>query len=285
MKNAEPFEYSGLAMISDLQTSQWKDLFNYLLEIQTEFSKHADRIFSKAYPWPQQPLFKWSRLWEYPFVLHHVRRYRGRKASNSSNERVLDLGSGLTFFPYAIAREGFEVIATDIDPICRLGYERANRYISAKPGEVRFLQSQANKVPLEDGECSLIYCISVLEHVEPLPTLEALLAGMARVLKNDGLLIVTFDLGLDGLHEILPGKYQSFRRVFENHFESVYPELRPHPFECLLSVSSPYPVKEPVGFQRSISAAKEFVKSLMNLPKTRRPVLACEAFVCRKRRR
>jgi hypothetical protein len=61
-----PFDRSGLAALSDLQTEEWRELFTSLEDQQREFLAKEEAFRSADYPWPRDPLHTWSRVWEYP---------------------------------------------------------------------------------------------------------------------------------------------------------------------------------------------------------------------------
>jgi hypothetical protein len=122
-----PFNHCGLAALSDLQTPEWRDLFSLLEQEQTAFSALEDKFRSPEYLWPRQPLFTWSRVWEYPFVYHHLQYFRGK--CGNSLAPIVDLGSGVTFFPFAVARLGYQVICVDLDPVCERDLGQAAHWI------------------------------------------------------------------------------------------------------------------------------------------------------------
>lgn len=146
--------------------------------------------------WARDPLAHWGRRWEYPFVHERIvdfeRRLRG------SPIRILDAGSGITFFPYYL-REGNEqrtVVACDSDRGLGAVYGRVN--LDA-PRPVEFEEADIRALPFADGSFDVVYCISVLEHTDDYGTI---IEGFGRVLKPDGLLILTVDVSLDGKGDV-----------------------------------------------------------------------------------
>jgi hypothetical protein len=97
------FDRSGLAALSDLQTQDWYQLFELLEKDQTTFLDKEEHIFSQEYKWPHDPLFNWSRVWEYPYVFHHLKKWR-KGFDKTYIPKVVDYGSGVTFFPFSVAR-------------------------------------------------------------------------------------------------------------------------------------------------------------------------------------
>jgi SAM-dependent methyltransferase len=229
------FDYTTLAAVSDLRSARWKEVFALLEAQQTEFLSREKEFRSKDYKWPRDALHNWSRIWEYPFAYHNIEKWR-RSLPNTAPPVVVDLGSGVTFFPYAIARLGTKVLCTDIDPVCSVDFDRANRVYSAQPGSVEFRLGREEKLSFEDREADLVYCISVIEHV---PNFAALIREVHRVLKPGGRFIVTFDLDLRGDQQI---GIAEFYRLFESLNEVFVPlaPIRPtHHADVLTSESGP----------------------------------------------
>src|SRR5438876_7601085 len=76
------FDRSGLAALSDLETSAWRELFEHLPKQQSAFL--AGNPHSAEYPWPRQCLRDWSRVWEYPYAAHHIRRWHAEQDGHSA---------------------------------------------------------------------------------------------------------------------------------------------------------------------------------------------------------
>lgn len=289
MTPSSPFDCSGMALLEDLESDAWRDLFEELRAVQDEFSRLGPRIFSRRYRWPRSSLCRWSRVWEYPYVLHHLRAWKRRRAATLKDgveeepetaPRVLDLGAGTTFFPFAVAREGFQVVAADSDPVCVEGLSRAGDLLSPKPGSVTPLLSESETVPVDDASFDAIYSVSVLEHIA---ACEPLLLELHRVLRPGGLLLVTMDVGLDGIHDLSPERHAAIRKVFDTLFIPLYPERLSHPLKQLRSVNGPYPMTEPTGARRVARALKEVWRASLGRPKTMRPCLGCEGWVLKRR--
>ena len=105
MANKHPFKRSGLAVASDLQTPEWRELFALIESAQASFLEKETLFCSQEYKWPRDPLHCWSRGWEYACVYYHLWQWVGTigKARQSRN---IDVGSGVTFFPFAVAGLG-----------------------------------------------------------------------------------------------------------------------------------------------------------------------------------
>lgn len=163
-----------------------------------------------------------------------------------------DVGSGVTFFPFSLAKIGYQVVCTDIDPICKRDLALARKCVLHSPGTVDFRLIEGPRIPFEDSECDALYCISVLEHI---PDFEKTIAEMARILKPGGLCLITCDINLqpeDGL-QLDSAQYARLMSLIDRFFLRVYPERTIHPSEILTTRNSPYPLKGSTpGFARMV---------------------------------
>jgi SAM-dependent methyltransferase len=151
-----------------------------------------------ARKWVRDPLHNWSRQWEYPFTLLALSDHFSRRPATSAPRRILDAGSGVTFFPHYLASmiTGSVIECIDLDR----DVEKIFQAVVAERSEVtRFSRAGLDRVPFDDHAFDAVYCISVLEHLDNCH--EALLE-FRRVLKPEGALVVTFDISIDGTGEI-----------------------------------------------------------------------------------
>ena len=223
-----------------MQTEAWRDIFSTLEQQQSEFLSKANELRSKEYRWPTDPLHCWSRIWEYPYIYYHLSRYVNNLA-DGHKPRVVDVGSGVTFFPFALAQRGYEVICTDIDSVCGKDLARAGKCFTQLPGTVHFRLIDSKGLPFDDEECDVVYCISVLEHI---PDFESSLREMVRILKPGGLCLITCDLVLDplGNTQLNIDQYERLTSLIGEEFRFIFPERTVHPVDVLTSRSSPYSV-------------------------------------------
>jgi len=232
----DPFDRSGLSSLDDLSTPLWRSYFSRLESIQSEFL--AAQPHCPDYPWPKDPLHNCTRVWEYPFVYHHLQFHVG-SLSGHPLPQVVDLGSGATFFPFAVARLGWRVIAVDADSRATSSLDRAIGRVSAGGGSVTSLLSDARSITLETESVDCVYCISVLEHI---PDFEAVISEALRILRPAGLLVLTFDVDLRGNFELGPAAYGRLSNALQASFSPAYPEKVVHPLRVLTSDNSIYPM-------------------------------------------
>jgi SAM-dependent methyltransferase len=241
-----PFDRSGLAAVSDLDAPEVRAIFRQLESVQEEFLAKEGSFRSAEYRWPRDPLHNWSRCWEYPYAFRQLQSFRGL-APGKEKFLAADLGSGVTFFPFAAARLGYEVVCTDTDLICDKDLSRAIPAVPHAPGKVSFRLINGDRLPFADGELDLVFCISVLEHIPNFPNT---IREIARVLKPGGWLILTIDLDLRGDQEIGIGPYQLLLRELTRDFDVRLPEVSIHPRDLLKTLDGPYPWPVRRGFER-----------------------------------
>jgi SAM-dependent methyltransferase len=120
-------------------------------------------------------------------VVPSLRRARGKQ----KNYRVLDIGCGPGITTERLARDGFDVFATDISPEaikqCR---KRLTKYFQIKDARSRVILHDMRKpFPFPGQHFDAIISISVLHHNTP-RQLDACLKHINRMLKKSGRLIV-----------------------------------------------------------------------------------------------
>jgi SAM-dependent methyltransferase len=254
-------------------------LWEHLLAEQDRFLAQEDSFRGAGYDWPRDALRNWSRVWEYPYVHHHIAaeiERLGRRA------RVVDVGSGVTFFPFVNARLGCDVVCVDYDPVCIRDLEKAIAVVDAAPGTVSARKSDGTDVPVDDGSADILVSVSVLEHVDDKP---ALCAAMAKALRPGGLCVLTMDLDLRGDFEIDPGGRREILGVLDRYFEPAARVVGVHPRELLLSTNGPYGFAVPPAWSLMRFRAKQWLRSVFGMgAKPLYPFeLAVEAFVLRRR--
>lgn len=222
-----PFARSGLVALDVFDDPAYPDAFEECARAQTSFLAAEDAFRSPAYRWERDALRQWSRCWEYPYALAQLR-------ARPPGE-VVDFGSGVTFFPFALARAGWKVTCVDSDPLAIHDLGLAST-VHATP--LRALLNAGPAIPLADASCDAVYSISVLEHLpDPVPVI----AEAARVLRPGGLFILTLDVDLAGDGAIAPAAFDQLLAACADHFERLLPEVTIHPRRLLDCFGGPYP--------------------------------------------
>lgn len=243
---AHPLSRSGIAARADLDTPECRELLRILEREQEQFLLRENAFRSPEYQWPRDALHTWSRVWEYPYVYFHLQQ-RLAKQRVDSRLLVVDVGTGVTFFPFAVANLGFDVICTDIDPICVRDLRRAVEVIAPSVGRVKVQQIERGVLPIGDAQADVVTCISVLEHI---PDFQRTIAEMGRVIKPGGLLLLTIDLDLRGDSEIGPGKHRELIQWLDSQFLPACADTTVHPGDLLTTTNSLYPIQIRSGMRR-----------------------------------
>ena len=189
---------TGIPLLSELDAHLKSDEYNRHVEFNRAFLAKNDAAMSQyGKLWAKDTFRLWSRRWEYPFVAQRVIDF----AQSRPNEpiRVLDAGSGVTYFPYFIRAEVPRSEFTCFD--YNNSYTGMFAAVNATMGEtkVKFVEGMLQKLPFADDSFEAVCCISVLEHTG---NYDEILDEFARVLRPGGVMILTFDLSLDGKFEL-----------------------------------------------------------------------------------
>jgi len=144
--------------------------------------------------WVADPLHQWSRQWEYPFVFNKIASIQDPEA----NLKVLDAGSGVTFFPYLLQHrfKNLNLYCCDYDDSLADIYANINENYKKK---VTFNQSDLRNLNYDNNSFDIIYCISVLEHTDQY---EEIIEKFTQMLKPNGSLILTIDISFDQAYDI-----------------------------------------------------------------------------------
>jgi SAM-dependent methyltransferase len=233
------FGYSGFAKLTDLESHEYRSIFQELEKSQEAFLAKFASYRDPKYRWPIDPLHCWSRLWEYPYVLHQIRSRLIDPGAETLSPRILDLGSGVTFFPFCLASLGLDVWCCDPDEICQLDLHKAIQLFDrSQTGRVDFKLLVDKTLPFSDDYFDAVYCISVLEHI---PDFENTVLEIQRVLRPGGSCIITCDISLDSGNTVpLSARdLDKLTRIISKYFDLDQPLALTHPKSLLTTRSSP----------------------------------------------
>jgi SAM-dependent methyltransferase len=170
--NPEPFERRkilSLASLSDLFSKSFQD-----------FMKTVNCF---AQRWGLRQFTNWSKVWEYPWLW-----YNGLSHIDWKDCSLLDIGSELSPMPWLLASLGANVTLTETGSQWVLEWGR----ICHETGlEVKWQIVSAEKLPFEDESFDAVTSFSVIEHQNDK---EMAIKEVARVLKPEGLLALSFDI-------------------------------------------------------------------------------------------
>lgn len=190
---------TGIPLLSELEAHLKSEEYHRHVEFNRVFLEKNDAAMSQyGKLWAKDTFRLWSRRWEYPFVTQRVIRLAQQQNSDGPF-RVLDAGSGVTFFPYYLRKElpRSEITCFDSNTSYHPMFAAVNS--GMRETKVKFVEGLLQKLPFENDYFDAVCCISVLEHTG---NHGEILDEFARVLRPGGLLVLTFDLSLDGKFEL-----------------------------------------------------------------------------------
>lgn len=202
---------SGIPGRSDYDAVTGSELFASMEKFSGEFlAEHP--VVQASYGWVADPLHQWSRQYEYPYVYKSILEELVKRPTAD----ILDAGSGATFFPFLL-REKMQrgsITCCDYDATLAPIFDMVN---AERESDIRFSQADLRKLPFADGSFDIIYCVSVLEHTDQY---EDIVREFHRVLRPQGVLVATFDIGLDGVSDISPAAARDLHVCIESNLGS-----------------------------------------------------------------
>ncbi|HEX6940048.1 MAG TPA: methyltransferase domain-containing protein [Longimicrobiales bacterium] len=189
-------------------------LFREMREFARRFQE-ANRSALQYYSrrWVDNPLHHWSRRWEYLWVTERFAALVEERAGETL--RVLDAGSGLTFFAHWLAHEFPSLRIECCDRDARAAAAAARLVPPAVPS-VAYATQDLAALTFEGGVFDAIACVSVLEHTG---RHETIVEEFARVLRPGGRLVLTIDISLDGRWAIPIARARELVAALARRFE------------------------------------------------------------------
>lgn len=217
--NGTKLYHSGVPLLGEVQSAmqqaEWKSMQAWS---NMWLHKHA-KVLRGKYPWVVDSFHWWSRVWEYPWTFSQLQRVI------RAGDRVLDLGSGVSFFPYYVKHHlQVDLLASDYDRRLPRIYAEIN---SKSDTTVRMTTADARSAisdDFSDGRYDVIYSVSVLEHTD---SYENVVANVQRLLKPGGYFVMTIDVSREQGRSIPVEKAVQLVQ----HIGTVMHEITPRPLD------------------------------------------------------
>jgi SAM-dependent methyltransferase len=197
-----------------------------------------------GYDWPLLPLYEWSRRLEYPFVIDVLRKDAG--------VRVLDAGSGVTFFPLFLSEKfSMQIECLDTEPSYAQRMKQICELLKVQPPIPFHVADLTQPLPITDESFDAVVSVSLLEHLQATNRLEAV-ERLWRLVRPGGQLVMTFDISLSGEGEGIPlAELHNFLRSLSETFGPL-PHLDSTPPRNLLTPQNPGYGLAPVFFEKEL---------------------------------
>lgn len=173
---------SGIPSIKDVDAIQRLEFLGMMKKYSNDYLLNNKSSLGK-YRWIKDAFNQWSRIYEYPYCYDIVEK------NIPAGSHILDAGCGVTFFTFFLNQK-YKITAVDQDDYGYL-YNEINKKQNTV---VNFIKSNLQAISCPSDSFDAVYCISVLEHTR---NYDAILKEFYRLLKPNGLLIITFDVSLD----------------------------------------------------------------------------------------
>lgn len=207
----------GIPALADLDALLASPVFASHRTFNAAFlQQHAPLLRRYARWWGRDPLSLWSRRWEYPFAAERVLAYARQAAGQAL--RMLDAGSGVTYLPFFLAgrANNLSIVCCDSNPAYASVIDEIARDSQLAASRVRPVVGTLQQLQEADGSFDLVTCVSVLEHTD---RHSQIVDEFARVLKPGGLLVLTFDISLDGKFQLHPEDARGVIDHLRNDFD------------------------------------------------------------------
>lgn len=189
---------SAVPTITDYKKNLQSSSFKTMEAFSDDFlTRNRDILTEYARKWVADPFHQWSRQWEYPYVYNKL---FARDTDQGTEFRIMDAGSGVTFFPYYLTKtlDKSELHCVDFNDSYVDMFSGINK---TTKHPVNFSIKYLDDTGFEKEYFDAIYCISVLEHTK---NYDQIIEEFFNVLKPGGRLILTFDISLDERNDISP---------------------------------------------------------------------------------
>ena len=155
----------------------------------------------------------WSRRYEYPYAVINSQM----PEKPSKDFKIIDCGAGAGPLQLYFSKKGFNYYSFDQDLFSLrqvAKFKSENNLHSLHPTYGNILD-----IPFSDNYFDRVFCVSTLEHIlhslkkDTEIVLKGFLNGLLRVLKPEGLLVLTFDVNMSpqkSPKRLFPKEYKKF---------------------------------------------------------------------------
>lgn len=185
---------SGIPTRAEYLRLETQPFYDDLLGFSGEFERQckADTRSVRSYheKWVQEPFTQWSRRWEYVYTAQRLLDWAGDRQGPL---KVIDAGSGFTFFPFYLlqANSGLDIHCFDADPTAGDALQNAVELFGAGPD---FYLEDLESLSQDDKTYDAVYSVSVIEHTK---NPRKVVDEISRVLKPGGIFVCTFDISFE----------------------------------------------------------------------------------------
>jgi hypothetical protein len=139
-----------------------------------------------------------NRAWEYPWVMHQVRRRR-----TGRTKRAADFGAGKSPVPIGLAKLGFEtdVVDPDSEPVLGRRYGNEWDFVDYSSWGITTHKAGMEESIFAEHELGVAVSVSVIEHL-PADLRRRAISEVARVVEPRGLVVLTVDVMPGGSHQL-----------------------------------------------------------------------------------
>lgn len=207
---------SGVPTREEYLRLESEPMYGELLGYSREFHKKcqlgSESTVDYSRRWVKDPFQQWSRRWEYVYVAQQLSRWLDDGPRSS---RVVDAGSGFTFFPFYLlqAHAGLNIDCFDFDPVAGQALKEASEILDMGPG---FHIENLERMSQADESADAVYSVSVIEHT---PNPRAVIDEVNRILKPGGLFVCTFDISFEARSPMYTGRVEQLVKHIEEVFE------------------------------------------------------------------
>lgn len=203
----------------------YAELLSSSREFETICSTGGESTQSFRKKWVQDPFQQWSRRWEYVYV---AQRLSDWASSRPGPLKVVDAGSGFTFFPFYLKKaiSNLEVDCYDNDPTAGAALQEVAEGIGTGPA---FQLEDLERLSQGDDTVDAVYSVSVIEHTK---NPGKVVDEINRVLKPGGIFICTFDISFETRSPMYFRQVESLVNHITNVFD-VSRDWKPDQFKSL----------------------------------------------------